>query len=182
MPIVRSSKSTTILIVVTLLFSSGVTAADNNVVNVTAEITKGKCEFSTTTDSVEFSPQIASNFSSGNAAAVMPLKLQYQCEGYANNDELGIVILSSPSPDNQVLLSNASTATGVGFMLKNGEVTEKAGFYSAGTTLTHGSKFIVDTMAQGEHRLSVGFVKQNTATAIKPGDAKASVIFMFVMP
>lgn len=182
MPIVRNSKSAAILIIALLLFPTALIAADNNVVNVTAEITKGSCEFSTTTDSIEFPSQIVSSFSPGNAAAVMPLKLQYKCEGYSNNAKLGIFILSPPSPDSQVLLSSTSTTTGVGFMLKNGEVTEKTGFYSAGTTLSHGSKFIIDMAAQGEHLLSVGFVKQNTATAVTPGDAKASVIFMFVMP
>ncbi|GKX53671.1 hypothetical protein SOASR029_39800 [Budvicia aquatica] len=182
MPIVRNSKSAAILAVALLLLPATLLAADNNTVRVTAEITKGSCEFSTSTDSVEFTPQTVSSFSSGNAAAVMPLTLQYHCEGYEANAKIGIAAIGVVSPDDRLFLSSASTAAGVGFMLKNGVVTDKAGFYSTGTTVKNGAKFSVDMATQGEHPLTVGFVKQNTSTAVTSGDVKASIMFMFVMP
>lgn len=182
MPIVKNARLTAILAGASLLLSAGLTIADNNVVSVTAEITKGNCEFSTSIGDVEFSSQTINSFSPGNAAAVMPLKLLYECDGYLSGEKMGVFILTQASADSNVLLSSTSTATGVGFMLKEGEVTETAGFYNAGTTLKNGGKFIIDMAAEGEHTLSVGFVKQNNATAVKAGDAKASVTFMFVMP
>lgn len=181
MPTVRNSKSAVIL-AVALLLPATLIAADNNTVTVTAEITKGSCEFSTSSDSVEFTPQTVSAFSSGHAAAVMPLKLSYSCTDYEANAKIGVFMLGAVSPDSKVFLSSASTATGVGFMLKDGEVTGTAGFYNAGTTLVYGSKIIVDAISDGEHAISVGFVKQNTSTAVTSGDVTASIMFMFVQP
>lgn len=182
MPIVRSSKLFAILATASLLFPATLIAADNNTVTVTAEILKGSCEFSASTDSVTFTQQTVNSFSSGNAAAVMPIKLFYSCTDYDANAKIAILAMGTLSPDINVFLSSASTATGVGFMVKDAEVNETAGFYNAGTTLTNGSKFEADASLQGERTLSVGFVKQNTATAVTSGDVTASLMFMFVQP
>jgi hypothetical protein len=181
MPIIRSSKSLAILVTASLLFPAKLIAADNNVVTATAEILKGNCGFSTSTYSIEFPSQTVSSFRLGNAAAVMPLKVLYECEGFEANSKMAVITMGSVSSDTKVFASSTSTATGVGFMLKDGEVTETAGFYNAGRTLGVGDKFTADMKTQGEYTLSVGFVKQNTSTPVTSGDVTASVMLMFVL-
>ncbi|SUB82593.1 fimbrial protein [Pragia fontium] len=179
---IRKFSFLTIIAVLFILPTTYLMATDNNAVALTAQIGKGSCSFSTNTDTVEFKNYIVNDFKSGDAVGILPLKLLYQCEGYDDGLKATVSISGMTPQDTRVFLSGPSTTSGVGFMLKDGSMTETTGFYNAGTTLLNGGSFVVNAVAQGEHIISIGFVKQNTTSNVTSGNANAAVTFTFELP
>lgn len=169
-----------------LIFTLAQHAFAGNFLEITAEIeSTGECNISVSPSVLEFKQHPApSHFLPNDAVEAIKLKLNYQCEGYETNVQPKIVVTGTPSNDAKLFLNaDPKNPKGVGFMLKNGEVTNLSGFYSAGNTLSNGDNLLLPAGAkQGEVPLTVGFIRQAGNEAVTAGTAKASILLTVLMP
>lgn len=161
-------------------------SAANDTLEMTATITKGTCSLSVSPSVVTFfPPHIVSEFQPGNAVAVAPLDLNYDCTGFSAGTLPSVKLTGETATgDANVFLSapQSQSATGSGFMLKHGEVTQLVGFYTAGTTWVANGTYALSSNAQGSEHLTVGFVKQNNAVPVTVGDVNATLTFTYITP
>lgn len=179
------------VVMVNLLMTAHIVAlpcvyAANDTLEMTATITKGTCSLSVSPSVVTFlPPHIVSEFHPGNAVAVAPLALNYDCTGFSAGTLPSVKLTGETATgDANVFLSapQSQSAAGSGFMLKHGEVTQLEGFYTAGTTWVANGTYALSSNAQGSEYLTVGFVKQNSAVPVTVGDVNATLTFTYITP
>lgn len=116
--------------------------------------------------------------------------LIYKCKDYdPGNVDISISATGSAAPSDANLFLDAGSidsASGVGFMLKNGSNSETKGFYAAVNTIIPNKSFTKrinysETQKDGVIPLSVGLVKQRNVTQLTPGKVRATVVFDFVI-
>ncbi|WP_254684272.1 fimbrial protein [Providencia heimbachae] len=172
------------LILLTLAFTQQVFAG--NSLEMTAEIeNSGECDISISPSSIEFKRRpIVSDFIANDAVDTQLLSLTYECKGYDSNVKPEIKVTGSVSNDANLFLSASSQgASGAGFMLKNGKITNLTGFYTTGNTLTDGDTlFLPAGENQGELPLTIGFMRQSGNQTITAGSVKASILLTVLMP
>lgn len=174
-----------------LLFMLGVIAtptlaATNDTLVMTASITKGTCTLSISPNELTFlQPHTINAFQATNAVDVSTIQLNYDCTGFSSGAQPTVKLTGETAPgDARIFLSSQASqdAKGIGFMLKQGEVMQLAGFYTAGTTLIADASFVLPDNNQGFQLLSVGFVKQASTVPVTTGQAKAAITFTYVTP
>ncbi len=160
--------------------------ATNDTLVMTASITKGTCSLSVSPSELIFSqPHVITAFQATDAVDVSTLQLNYDCSGFPNGTQPTVKLTGETAPgDARVFLSSQGSqdAKGSGFMLKQGEVMQLAGFYTAGTTLVADTSFGLPSNTQGTQLLSVGFVKQDNTVPVTAGQVKAAITFTYVTP
>ncbi|WP_369311900.1 fimbrial protein [Providencia rettgeri] len=174
------------LFLASLLLTSTMQSFAGNKLEIFADITSvGECEITVSPSNIEFTrkPAIA-EFKPNDAVDLTPIEFEYQCRDYETTVMPEIKVTGSVSSDPNVFLTPDPTgAKGVGFMLKNGNLPNKLGFYTAGTTLRNNESFYLPAgSTSGSQPMTIGFVRQSGNNAVTAGSVKASILFTVVMP
>lgn len=166
---------------VLLLFISLNSYSDEGI-GFKAEIIKGACSFSTVSN-IDFGDIYLGDFieNANLAARVKPLKILYECEGFAEGINPSIKI-NGITPDNDPeTFFTSGTAEGVGFQIKNGDITPLEFNENKSKPLKDNSEIEIEP-TEKLINMTVGFVLQNAAKKISSGSAIATITFDFIYP
>lgn len=147
-----------------------------------AEIIKGACSFGTI-NNIDFGDLYLGDFidNANLAARVKPLKILYECEGFAEGINPSIKIYgNSPDNDPEVFFTTG-TANGVGFKIKNGSINPSDFNDNKNKSLKNDSEIEIEPTEKFIN-MTVGFVLQNAAKKISSGSATATITFDFIYP
>ncbi|HGN2078747.1 TPA: fimbrial protein [Providencia stuartii] len=181
---IRNHKLSTL--VACLLMASTMQSFAGNKLEILADIQSiGECDIEVTPSNIEITRRpVVGDFRLNDAVDITPIKLSYQCRDYETTVMPEVMVTGDVSNDpNLFLTENPAGAKGVGFMLKNGEVSELVGFYSKGKTLKNNESFYLPAgSTKGSLPMTIGFVRQADNSTVTAGSAKASILLTVVMP
>lgn len=153
--------------------------------NVTANITDGSCEVIIPNSTLTFDNKMAYEFSFAmKTVELQQINIELNCVGTAGAAPvLNITGDSVGLADTRLFRSGNSEAKGVGFMLKEGKVSDLSGFYTASGTVAPGGAVNI-SQAEGisTQEFTVGLVRGADEAIPTVGAIRAKISFTFAYP
>lgn len=152
---------------------------------ITANISDGSCEVTIPNGNLTFDNKRASEFSSAMTTVELHhLNVELSCAGTAGiAPVLNVTGESAGLADARLFRSASSEAKGVGFMLKQGTLTDLPGFYTANGTVAPGdSVSISQDNGMSTQPFTVGLVRGKDEAIPSAGAISGKISFTFAYP
>lgn len=177
-------RSIDLLFVLTSIYFFNITLANAATTHIQANVVDGSCEVIIPSSTITFDSKMAYEFSSDAMALELhPLNVQLNCIGAGTAPSLKVTGESVGLADTRLFRSGGSDARGVGFMLKEGTLTDLSSFYTASGTVAPGDSVNVSQVeGVSTQPFTVGLVRGVNEAIPSIGKINAKISFTFSYP